>query len=436
VYGVCKVFPYIGEIHLTLHTKVNQNTPIYTNIYTTKYTNNMNATLLTYCNTKQFFTNKWKGDVFDNSFYLSDTELKKWNVTRPQLEAIPQIKTVGINRYNIQGVSQIDISLLNPHGRQLTDLHKYMMQCVVSANLPTTVGATPYWNTFLKHRARFAELFFTVDEFAGRVHSPITGMSRELRPFLMLQGEQTVSFDVAQMQPTLLAKILFNEIGNNEFSDTIDNGTDIYSMLQSKAGLSTRNDAKKLFFQMLFGRPSNQLDHLFEGANFIQWINWYKSTTDPRNPHGKEKTYSNLAFLLQTYEVRIMSEIWRNLALKSIPFLTVHDEIIARQMDTDTVKTIIESVLNKHFKSYKLNVDKLEFKQAPAPAPKKDLFSIGLELIGEQNHLSKQVLIDRMIQLYQITDTRAHTGLKSLLDSSIIDRTHLGTYYMTHSTPY
>lgn len=397
----------------------------------------MDTKLLTYLNTRQFFTNKWKGDLFDNSFYLSDTELKKWNVTRAQMEGMPQIKTVGLNKYNVEGVSDIDISLIKPHGHQLTDLHRYMLRSVVGVELPTTVQATPYWNTFLKHRARFAELFFSVDKFAGRVHSPISGMSKELRPYLMLQGEQTVSFDVAQMQPTLLAKILFNEIGNNEFSDTINAGTDIYSMLQSKANLVTRNEAKKLFFQMLFSKPSNQLKQLFDGANFIQWINWYKDTTDHRNPHGKEKTYSNLAFLLQTYEVRVMGEIWVNLARLNIPFLSVHDEIIARQSDTETVKTIIERVLNEHFKSYKLNVDKLEPEPKPTPPkPKKELFTIGMELIGEQNHLPKQALIDRLIQLYQITETRAQKGLKLLLDSSIIDITHLGTYYMKHSAPY
>ncbi len=398
----------------------------------------MYTKLLTYCNTRQFFTNKWKGDVFDNSFYFSDTELKKWNVTRPQLEGMPQIKTVGMNKYNVVGVSEIDISLLKPHGRKLTELHKYMMRCMVSANLPTTVEATPYWNTFLKHRTRFAELFFSVDEFAGRVHSPISGMSKDIRPYLTLQGEQTVSFDVAQMQPTLLANILYQNIGANEFTDTINAGTDIYSMLQSKANLSTRDEAKKLFFQMLFGRPSNQLDHLFKGAKFIQWINWYKGEPDHRNPRG-EKLYNNLAFLLQTYEVNIMSEIWQNLALKNIPFLTIHDEIIARQSDTKTVKVTIESVLNKHFKSYKLNVDKLEIKQAPAsaPKPKKSLSDIAIDLIGEQNNLSKENLLNAMIQKYNISDTRAAAGLNKMLESNLISEVHFGgLFYLTHSTPY
>lgn len=396
----------------------------------------MKDTFLTYCNTRQFFTNKWKGDVFSNAFYLSDTELKKWNVTRPQLEAIPQIKTLGLNKYNVIGVNEIDISLIKPHGRKLTDLHKYMMQCIVKTDLPTSIQATPYWNTFLKHRARFAELFFSVDEFAGRVHSPISGMSKDIRPYLTIQGEQTVSFDVAQMQPTLLANILYQNIGINAFSDTINNGTDIYTMLQNKAGLSNRNEAKKLFFQMLFGKPSNELERLFEGANFIQWINWYKGETDHRNPHGKEKTYSNLAFLLQTYEVRIMSEIWQNLAQKNIVFDSIHDEIIAKESDTETVKTTIESVLNKHFKSYKLNVDKLEIKPAPEPINKKSFFDVGMDILGEVNNLTKNRLLAEMIRKYNITDTRAAAGFDLLLNNGIIEATNVDTYFMKHSTPY
>ena len=393
-------------------------------------------TFLTYCNTRQFFTNKWKGDVFINSFYLSDLELKKWNITRPQLEAMPQIKTVGLNKYNVQSISDIDISLMKPHGRKLTELHKYMMQCIVETELPSTVQTTPYWNTFLKHKSQFAELFFTVDEFASRVHSPISGMSKDLRPFLMLKGEQTVSFDVAQMQPTLLANILYQNIGKNEFSDTINEGADIYTMLQENAALSTRNEAKKLFFQMLFSRPNNDLEQMFKGANFIQWINWYKNTIDERNPHSKEKTYSNLAFLLQTYEVNIMSEIWRNLALKNIPFLTVHDEIIARQTDTDTVKMTIQNVLNKHFKSYKLNVDKLDQTPAPKPINIKSFFDVSMDILGERNHLTRDILLNEMIQKYSITDTRAEKGFELMLNNGIIGATHLGTYYMKHSTPF
>lgn len=395
-------------------------------------------TLLTYLNTRQFFTNRWHGDVFDNSFYLTDKELQAYNVTRPQLEAMPQIRTVGFNRYNVQGVESIDISLLKPHGQPLTDLHRYMMRCVVSTSLPTTVQTTAYWNAFIKHRNVFPELFFSVDRFAGRVHSPISGMSKDIRPYLILQGDAVVSFDVAQMQPTLLANILFENIGKNEFSDTINAGTDIYIMLQEKAGLKTRDEAKRLFFQMIFGKPSQSLERLFDGANFIQWVNWYKMQIDPRNPHSKEKTYSNLAWLLQTYEVRVMGEVWAKLAKANIPFLTVHDEIIGMQSDTQKIDAVMQSVLSKHFKAYKLNVDKVQASApAPAPAPEKiSLSDIAMQTIGERNHMQKLDLIDKMIQLYQIDQTIAEMRLKSLIDNKLIETTHLGTYVLCSSTPF
>jgi len=208
---------------------------------------------------------------------------------------------------------------------------------------------------FLKYRNEYLDLFFTVDDFAGRVHTPISSLSHEIRPYLLLCGENTVSFDVSQMQPTLLANILYQNVGENAFSASIFEGVDVYAMLQEKAGLSTRNEAKKRFFEMLFSKPSQQMEELFEGANFIQWINNYKSIIEPRNPHSKHKQYSNLAWLLQTYEVLVMTSIWRNLGEKAIPVLTVHDEIICRQSDTDKVDTIFSNELSKHFQSFKIN---------------------------------------------------------------------------------
>lgn len=277
-------------------------------------------TFITYCNTRQFLTNRWKGEIFSNAFYLSDAELKRWHVTRGQLESIPQIKTVGLNKYNVIGVNEIDISLIKPHGQPLTDLHKWMLDRVCETELPQGIETTPYWNSFLRNRSQFLELYCTVDEFAGRFHSAISGMSRDLRPLLLLRGEKTCSLDVAQMQPTLLGTILKQAVGENSFSAAIDEGTDVYLMLQSTAKLASRDEAKKRFFQILFGKSNEELTKLLKGANWIEWINKYKSTDEPRNPNGRAKQYSNLAWILQTLEVRVMSEIWRTLAETGIPF--------------------------------------------------------------------------------------------------------------------
>ncbi len=392
----------------------------------------MYTKFLKYCNTRQFFTNRWRGETFVNAFYLSDKELQCFNITRAQVEAMPEIKTVDVNTYNVIGVTEIDISLLKPHGRPLTELHRYMLRCVVNSNLPDMGDTTPFFKTFLKHRERFPELFFTVDSFAGRVHTPISGMSRDLRPELLLYGESVVSFDVAQMQPTLLSNILFENIGINAFSEAINAGTDIYTMLQERAGLSARDEAKKLFFQLIFGKPSKDIESLFSGADFIQWINWYKSTPDIRNPH-KEKVYSNLAWLLQTHEVKVMSDVWRSLADQKIPFLTVHDEIITRHSDMVKAEAIIKNGLDKYFKTYKLNIKQVDPAPAPAAPAKVQALSLNdfaVQFIGIKNNVTRSYLIAEIGKQYSVPAIRAADGLNKLLELKIIEELHLKDRFM------
>ena len=404
---------------------------------------------LTYLNTRQFFTNRWKGDVFHNEFYLSDKELQRWNITRAQLEAMPQIKKVDVNTYNVAGINEIDISLLRPHGRPLTDLHRYMMRSVVNSNLPDMVNATLFFKTFLKHRERFPEKFFTVDIFAGRVHTPISGMSRKLRPELLLYGEKTVSFDVAQMQPTLLGNILYENIGLNAFSDAINAGTDIYIMLQAKVGLNTRDEAKKLFYLLTFGKPSNEMETLFSDAEWINWINWYKSTPDDRNPR-KGKIYNNLAWLLENHEVKVMTEIWQKLAYQKIPFLTVHDEIICRRSDMVKAESIIKSGLDKYFKIYKLNVkgdpnipeestspgESITPGESTSPGEQTSgeailsLNDFAIQLIGLQNNITRSCLLAAIGKHYSVPDIRAADGLNKMLELKIIEELHLKDRFM------
>lgn len=394
---------------------------------------------LTYLNTRQHFTNHRRGDGFDNSFYLSDKELQRWSITRMQLEAMPQVIKVDYNKYNVQGVNEIDVTLLKPKGKPLSSLHRYMLDCLCKVDLPIEVEHTAYFETFLKHRSRFLELFFKVDHFSNRVHSPISCMHRTIRPYLLLDGEQTTSFDVAQMQPMLLGLILTDNVGDNAFSDTINTGTDIYIMLQHKSQLKTRDEAKKLFFEILFSKPSDKLEKIFDNADWIDWINWYKSNIDNRNPHSERKPYSNLAWILQTYEVDMMSKVWAQLMKQRIKFLSIHDEIICKFSDSNEVRRAFESVLRNKFKSYKLNEQAGIYNQpAPAPQPSKlSLSDIALQVIGEHASLSRQAIINRMIQMYSIDDTRAETGLKSLIDNRIISEVHFGNlFYLINSTPF
>lgn len=320
----------------------------------------MNKEFLIYCNTRQFLTNHWKGEIFSNAFYLSDKQLQSWKLTRAQVEALPEIITVvdsenGRVNYNVEGIDTIDLSLVRASGQPLTDLHKWLLDRVLESELPEGIESTPYWKVFIKHRDNYPELFFKVDWFAGRVHTPISGMSKTIRPHLLLQGEETSSLDVVQMQPLLLGRVLFDQVGKNSFSDAISAGKDIYEELQTKSGLATREQGKDKFYSIFYGKPDDKISKLFENEEWIEWINWYKSTPEPRNPRG-EKIYNNLAWLLQNLEVDLMEEVWRALAEKAIPFLTVHDEIIFKKSDTGRVETIFNNILSKHFKTYKISI--------------------------------------------------------------------------------
>jgi hypothetical protein len=247
----------------------------------------------------------------------------------------------------------VDLTLLKKRKSVLTPLHEWMREQLKYIELPISEPMPPYFQTFLNYRAINLDLFATVDSFCGRFHSPVTSLDRGLRPMLRLYGDDVVEIDLVQAQPSLLGCILTANVGVNDFSSSIENGTDIYCLLQEKAGLKTRDDAKKLLFKILFGYPSDDLQRIFGDADWIRWINAYKSRVEPRNPH-KAEPHTNLAWLLQSSEVQIFTEIWTELARNGIPFVSVHDSVICRKSDQEKVITIFNNQLSKQFNNFKI----------------------------------------------------------------------------------
>lgn len=315
----------------------------------------MEHEFLTYLRTKQLFNQRLKDT--DNSVQLHKTDLWRFNVSEAQLKQMVESGQLQhtATGYKVLQPGKVDFNMIKNRGAELTNLHKWMRQILLFIDFPKDKQTTDYFNAFLKVRNQHLDLFFTVDKFSRRVHTPITSLSRDLRPFIKLCGDPVASLDIAQMQPMLLARVLHDHIGKNSFSDALFNGKDIYSMLQSKAGLQSREEAKKRFFEVAFSCPNNDLEKLFGAENWIRWVNGYKNTHEPRNPHS-EKRHSNLAWLLQSYEVTIMTKIWRKLAEFGIPFLTVHDEIICQRSDAGKVEKIMNSVLSGYFRTFKINI--------------------------------------------------------------------------------
>ena len=320
----------------------------------------------TYLRTKMFWRSRLRDvDIFDDVFVHKD-QLKQVD-----LKALEAAKEIVLIYHTVQNAHKsfyhvphyvplkagpIAPYLLEPQrGQQLDSLTTKMRSYLQMVSLKEDSGSTDYFNLFLELKNQYLNLFFTVDLFSGRVHTPVSSFKREYRPNILIEGEQTSSLDVSTMQPTLLGKILEIQIGINEYSEWINEGIDIYLIIQSKGKLDSRDKAKKRFFEILFSKPNKQLAELFGNANWINWINEIKSKPLEANPRSQKKQHSNLAWLLQTSEVKIMREVWQGLVNANIFFLSVHDEVIIKVIDAKKAEEILNNVLTKHFKFYKLN---------------------------------------------------------------------------------
>lgn len=325
-------------------------------------------TFTTYVRTKMVFNHRLKGLRTYDRVKIHMYELRKLYVDTALLE---RLRGNGEIEYDQRGNFRackdgpIDPSLLKVTKRRdkltnapLTTLHLYMRNQLMGVELedvsPSDISV--YFKAFLDHRSRDIEPFFTVDGFSGRVHTPIVNLKHDLRSKLTLFGEPVISLDVKQMQPTILAKILKVCVGPNAFSNELFSGSDVYVILQKAAGLPTRAEAKTFLFKLIFGKPMNDIGMIFRGdTSWVDWINNYKRRIEPRNPHS-EATHTNLAWLLQYSEVRVMSDIWNELMTRKIPFLTIHDDVLCRESDRDEVHAVMDAELRQHFPRYSITV--------------------------------------------------------------------------------
>lgn len=317
----------------------------------------------TYVRTKTLFKQRLKHLNDYDSVRIYEYELKKLRIDGPLLYSLRdkgEISYTEKGDFRALRPGPIDIDLLNITKKReripapLTSLHIWMRDILMDVTLESSSNIPVYFQAFLDFRKTHLDSFFTVDSFCGRVHTPIVNLKASFRPALRLNGEPVMSLDVKQMQPTILGKILFDCIGSNPFSDAINNGKDIYVLLQEGAALPDRSAAKKLFFQLIFGRPMNDIKYLFKGdIAWVEWINSYKSRRDFHNPHG-DSPHTNLAWLLQYSEVQVMTSVWQALKNRSIPFLSIHDELLCRKSDVSSVSSLMSGELRRHFQHFEV----------------------------------------------------------------------------------
>jgi hypothetical protein len=306
------------------------------------------------------------------------------------------------------------------------------MNYLKDVSLINSSDTTDYFDAFLKLKNEGARIFFTIDKFSGRIHTPISSLKSNIRANILIEGEETTSIDVVTMQPLLLGLVLKEEIGQNDFSQWLDNGEDIYLIIQSKLNLENRNQAKECFFQILFSKPNQRLNQLFGNSDWIQWINNFKNHPFEPNPNTFEKNHSNLAYLLQSKEVSMMKEIWQQLVARRIKFLSVHDEIIIKRKELGKAIKIMRTILSKHFAFFKLSkyetnifseIQTIEHKEMLSnPPTNEELLKLAEKSIGFNNSKQKADIpyFQEMMEFRIIKESKPV----------------LGYYYLSQSTPF
>lgn len=320
----------------------------------------INNMLLKYIRTKQVYNTRIKDNEFPEWVYLTSEEISKFggnsllnrNIRQGYILKHPNKP----NTYSTYINGDYDLSLLEvPFYKE--PLYNSMYEHLLHVDLPELkINSNDlFWfSTFLSFRHILKSIFFKVDDFSGRIHTPITNLKKEYRKNLKFYGENTASLDIATFQPTLLAKVLFDNIGANDFSTYIYQQNDIYLLIQDKLKLETREQAKTEFCTILFGKGNSRLSKLFPNADWIDWINDFKKLEILENPSNKLKPYTNLVWLLQNYEVKLMNKIWNTLVINEIPFITVHDEIIVPESYKLDAYMIMYEVLSNEIPNIKI----------------------------------------------------------------------------------
>lgn len=189
--------------------------------------------------------------------------------------------------------------------------------------------------------------YIVEDVFGKRVHTIISRLPKEIRSnYVFIGGEQTVEIDLTQSQPIILGKILESKIGNNSYSSAVRN-RDIYILISDETGI-TRDDAKKVFYQIAFGKYDTKYTDLFFSLfpDTEQYIRNIKKVYIKDNP--SKKRHSNLAFILQQKESDIFRQVWGKLKKYKVPFLTVHDSVIIQSKNLNKYLPVITNELYRH----------------------------------------------------------------------------------------
>jgi len=257
------------------------------------------------------------------------------------------------------------------------------------------------------NRIENGEIFFSVDNTSGRFHSNVTNLSKELRPFLRIDGEHLVNIDLKNSQPYLSVILLTNPSKvsymtvNPAFSMLLQSlkvslnqdvkkyislviSGELYEYLMKefkKCGLDlSRDETKRQVLRILFARNRTPKDPTNAQARRI-FINSFPTVhrifSKVRGSEKGDRTvnFKRFAILLQSIESYLILEVILKRIYRELPgvvAITIHDSVMTGILtnNVEAVRSIMIEELTafvgfapKIKIEHKVNINELENKR-------------------------------------------------------------------------
>lgn len=280
--------------------------------------------------------------------------------------------------------------MVNPANRFSLPVHYYLESWVRRVVIPGDADLARAYAQILakkgkvkentaRNQADFIRIGFTPRCSAcryGRFHSILTGLCKELRPYLTINGQRLCEIDVVNSQPYFLALVLIEQFaGDLRRADALDlcppdlrnfaketTGGGFYETLMEEGG-PPRDEVKPLVFKILYG-PEGLMQHSELTEVFKETFPsvFYKVIDMKRNPPEGEKAYYQKKYknkpkfykwvggALQKKEseviIRGLCERLR-VEYPDVPILTVHDSL----MTTPQHQQLVHSLMVEEFRT-------------------------------------------------------------------------------------
>jgi hypothetical protein len=267
---------------------------------------------------------------------------------------------------------------------------KYLKQLTISKeyrkSLIFNYMKIEQYNSILASAVRIqnGDIFYSVDQTSGRFHSNVTNMSKELRPYLRIQGQQLVNIDVKNCQPYLSTIILTDPGKVSWMTDNVEFARllaslrvtmtedvkkyislvitgQLYEYLMMRfaaAGMNlTRAETKQQVLRILFARNRMPKEEMNKRARqiFIEnfpTVNTIFSKVRGQEQGNKFRNFKRFAILLQRIESFLMLDVVLKRIHKELPgviAITIHDSIMTGILtnEVSAVREIIEKVFSE-----------------------------------------------------------------------------------------